>query len=88
MISNASEDLVEMLLQEILRKEPDLIKCKCDICLDNIRALTLNNIPTKYYSSAAGSTFVNFSNFETQNKTNAMSELMRAIKLVNANPRH
>lgn len=88
MINNATEELVESLLKEIIEKEPDAFNCKCDMCLDDIRAIALNHLPTKYYSHSIGQTYMNFKNFEVQNRAAALTELMKAIKLVSENPMH
>lgn len=86
MVRNYMEDLVENILPELLENYPNM--CKCEECIDDIKALTLNQLKPSYFVEARGSVYSKLNSLESQFKTDIVTELIKAIDLVSANPRH
>lgn len=85
-IKNAMEDLVNDRILEVL-KDKDC--CKCEKCLDDMRALALNNIPSKYVSTHRGVLFTKLDMFTKHQVTIDLNvAVASAIESVAAKPRH
>lgn len=87
-IKNAMEDAVEVVLQRTLREHPEYFKCKCEVCLNDIRAKSLNKIRPKYYSTVQGEAFTQMASFTVQIQTDIQVELNTAIAIIGDNPSH
>ncbi len=86
MVKNYMEDLVENSLHEILEGYPKL--CKCEECLDDIRAIALNKLKPVYFVESRGSVHSKLNSLESQFKTDIVTELIKSIEVVSINPRH
>lgn len=86
MVKNYMEDLVENSLHEILDVYPNM--CKCEECLDDIRARTLNQLKPIYFVEARGSVYSKLNSLESQFETDIVMELIKSIEMVSLNPRH
>ncbi len=82
---NIIEILAERYLNEIWE---DTDGCKCEDCRSDIMAITLNNIKPKYVSSTKGEVFSRAEEYNITKEVEIISELTKAIQIVNKNPRH
>ncbi len=91
MIRNYMEDLVDQLLNELLDNNADYADvCRCECCMDDIKAKALNNIQPFYITGKTGEVYGEFFTREYQNSTNMVMEVVKAIECVrkNENPNH
>lgn len=86
MVKNYMEIIVEDVLEEML-KTSDL-KCKCDECQDDIKAIALNNLQPIYIATERGALFSRLNEFSIQFRADVIREILNAIDKVKKNPRH
>lgn len=84
-VRNITEDLVEMYMDECLERV-DI--CKCNQCLADIRAYTLNNLPPHYVATKVGDVYVRLNTGSTQSKADILTAIMNGVNIVGSNPRH
>lgn len=75
-----SERLDEMLLAENC--------CKCDRCIDDMKAIALNKLPSKYVSSHNGELFSKLDASIRQNAVDINIAVAAAIDAVSKRPSH
>lgn len=86
MVSNYTEVAIDNILPEILGKYNSI--CKCQKCIDDIKALALNNLKPIYTVTEKGSVYARLNELNAQFVTDAISELVRAIEIVSKSPHH
>lgn len=86
MLKNYMEIVVDDTLKE-MQKTKDL-KCDCDRCILDIKAMTLNNLKPTYIVSEKGILYTKLNEFNSQFRTDVIRELMKAIGIVEENPNH
>ncbi|WP_343216140.1 late competence development ComFB family protein [Clostridium mobile] len=86
MIKNYMEAMVENLLPSTLNKYSDI--CKCEKCVDDIKAIALNNLKPLYVVTEKGNIFVKTNELNIQFKADVLGALTRAIEIVSENPKH
>lgn len=86
MLKNYMEDVVEYLLADVLN-EYDAI-CKCQKCIDDIKAVALNNLKPLYFTSQKGEVYNKLNRMEMQFEADALRELTKAVELVSKQPKH
>lgn len=85
-IVNVMEQLVDAKLDELLPKSDC---CKCQKCIDDIKAIALNRLPAKYVSSDLGELFTRVnSSMEQQNSLDINFAVYSAIEFVSTHPLH
>ena len=85
-IFNVMEHMVDAKLAELLPKSNC---CKCEKCTDDIRALALNRLPSKYVSTDAGELFTRVnSSMEQQSSLDINFAVYSAIEFVSSHPHH
>lgn len=62
--------------------------CQCKRCLEDVKALTLNNLPPKYVVLADGERVPRLTVYETRYSSDITSELLKACELVATRPHH
>ncbi|MEG0764009.1 MAG: late competence development ComFB family protein [Oscillospiraceae bacterium] len=82
------EVLVDNLLDELMSDSNYIFPCKCESCIDNIRAITLNAVKPFYVTTKTGEVFGTYRNLEAQNRCDLMIEIVKAKELVGKNPKH
>lgn len=80
------EDIVDKLMPKILENYDDI--CKCPKCMDDIKAIVLNNLPPKYISSEKGLLYTKINQLSEEFNTNIVKEIALAINIVSKNPLH
>lgn len=85
-IQNVMEEIVNNKILEVI-KDKDC--CKCEKCLDDIRALTLNKLPSKYVSTNKGELFSRLAALkEHQGIIDLNVAVTSSIEFVSTHPRH
>ncbi len=83
---NVMEEIVNMKMHDALK---NFDCCKCDQCLEDIKCITLNNLPPKYVSSKKGELFSRInSTSDRQKSLDIDAQIMKAIDFVKENPHH
>ena len=82
---NLYEDIVRRRAVDIIQQ---LGACGCDECLDDVCALTLNRLPSKYVSTRGGEVFSQFAISTTQGEAELTTALILAVQRVSDYPRH
>lgn len=84
-LRNYTEEAVRLYVNRWL---PDTDMCHCEICKHDVMAIMLNRLPQKYVVTDKGSLFAQLDDFDPQHRVNFMTEMTRAIKIVERDPRH
>ena len=85
-IVNVMEEMVRNKLNERLEKTDC---CKCEKCVDDMMAIALNRLPSKYVSTPRGELFSRVgSSLEKQNSLDIEFAVVSAIEFVSNHPRH
>jgi competence protein ComFB len=85
-VHNYMENAVDSLLKELLDKYDDI--CKCEICINDIKAIALNNLKPHYISTKKGDLYTKVDEMNLQFDVDIYKELICAIEIVRKNPRH
>jgi len=84
-IKNYMEACVGDLLISVL---DGLNACKCDNCVMDILAISLNSLPTKYVVTKRGELYTKISNLQNQFDVDIVAAIAKASVIVSRNPRH
>ena len=85
-LKNYMEDIVLGLLDEVLKKFPDI--CTCENCRYDIAAITLNSLKPKYGVTRLGEVFSRAVSLEPQYRADVISAIAKAVIKVKDNPKH
>lgn len=89
MVINYVELCVKRFLDNTLKTDPNYAHiCKCEQCIDDILAKSLNNIKPFYITSKTGEVYAEYNSLEIQNNTEVIKEVISAIEYVSKNKRH
>ncbi|AWW25768.1 late competence development ComFB family protein [Acetobacterium carbinolicum] len=86
MLKNYMEDVVDSFLPHMLEQYPEI--CRCELCMEDIKAIALNKLKPAYFVTREGLLFSKIDEMTSQHKADLTSELTRAIDIVSKNPRH
>ena len=86
MVKNFMEIVLEHMLPGVLLQYPE--QCKCEKCIDDIKAIALNKLKPLYMVTEKGNVFLRLNELELQFKTDILRELIQAISLVSKNQKH
>ncbi len=91
-IMERNDDLVniaEILAREKLALVMERMKvCTCKTCKNDVLALALNSLPTKYVTTDAGKQYFQLDVYKKQYETDILAALTKACVRVKASPRH
>lgn len=82
---NMMERFVDDKLAAMLENENC---CKCDRCLEDMKAIALNKLPAKYVSTHNGELFSKLDSTIRQNSVDLNIAVAAAIEAVSKNPSH
>lgn len=85
-LKNYMEDVVFHLLIDIVKDMDDI--CKCERCIYDIAALTLNKLRPRYVVSEKGEIYSKVLEMYTQFEVDVTTAILESIKQVSQNPRH
>jgi len=86
MLKNYMEDVVDKVLPNILAEYKEM--CKCEKCIEDIKALTLNNLKPAYVVTEKGNTYVKINELVSQFNVDVMNEITKAVEVVSKNAQH
>ena len=82
-------NIAEVLAREKLALVMERMKvCTCKICVNDVLALALNSLPTKYVTTDAGKQYFQLDIYKKQYETDILAALTKACVRVKAAPRH
>ncbi len=84
-LHNVAEDIVRLKVAKIME---DSHMCTCPDCINDVMALTLNNVPPLYTVTEKGKLFQKLNTCETQYGTDLAKEVTKACLVVAKNPNH
>ena len=89
----AAKSLPKNILEDLITyKLDDLIDstgvCKCDRCRNDIIAIALNKLPSRYVSSAGGDIMARIQSMDDQMQANITTTILKAIDVVKTKPHH
>lgn len=85
MIHNYMEDLVEIHLNDLLRSPGYENICRCEQCMDDIRARALNHLEPFYVTGKKGEVFGKYSAADVQKRMDIIQAVVNAVHVVSAN---
>ncbi len=89
MLVNYMEEIVKNYLNNTLKTDPAYKNiCKCDQCIEDILAKSLNNIKPCYTTTKKGEVFAEYSALEAQHQAEVITEVIKAIEFVSKHPNH
>lgn len=88
----ADPDLIN-IPETLVREKIDLVMermkvCTCRTCVNDVMALALNSLPTKYIATDAGRQYFQMETYKKQYETDILAALTKACVRVKAAPRH
>lgn len=86
MLKNYMEVIVDEILPDVVKNQK--LECTCEICINDIKAITLNNLTPMYVASKEGILYSKLNGLSTQFKADIIRELTISILKVNKNPHH
>lgn len=91
-LSNHRHNVVNVTEIIALAKVAEVISmmevCSCPKCVDDILAIALNSLPTRYVTTDMGKQFIQLNSYRKQFETDVVSALIKACQIVTASPRH
>ena len=84
-IKNYMEEVVLNLMEGVL---DDINMCKCELCVMDIAALALNDLPPKYIATEKGELYSKVSSLKNQFEVDVIAAITKAAVLVKRSPRH
>lgn len=82
---NVMEGIIDEKLEQMLKEENC---CKCERCLEDMKAMALNQLPAKYVSTRNGELFSKLNSLMRQNSIDINVAVSYAIKTVSERPSH
>ena len=82
---NVMEQIVDEKLEQMLKDENC---CKCERCLEDMKAMALNKLPAKYVSTHNGELFTKLLFMMRQSSADINVAVSNAIKVVSESPSH
>jgi competence protein ComFB len=84
-LKNYMEEIVLNLMEGVL---DDINMCKCELCVKDIAALALNDLPPKYIVSEKGELYSKVNSLKSQFEVDVIAAITKAAVLVKRSPRH
>ncbi|MGZ4123883.1 MAG: late competence development ComFB family protein [Tumebacillaceae bacterium] len=84
------KNLMEDVVAEVLDKQWNQLNvpCGCNVCRNDILALTLNQLPTRYVAHEKGQAIQRALFLDEQVRADVLRELAHSVTVVGANPSH
>lgn len=84
-LKNFMEEVVFSLIPVVIE---DMPICKCEKCIMDIAAITLNSLPSKYVVTEQGQLYSKVDTLKTQFEVDVVSAITKAAVRVGKNPQH
>ncbi|MGI1659875.1 MAG: late competence development ComFB family protein [Desulfitobacterium sp.] len=85
-LKNHTESVVHHVLKEYMEKYQ--LPCSCDRCQADIAALSLNQLPSRYYVSLRGEILTQWESESLPDKARVISAIVNAAQRVAEAPSH
>lgn len=85
-IQNYTEVMVENLFEVVLNRYPDI--CKCEKCMLDIKAISLNKLPPRYIVTEKGELYKKMEELDNQIRADVIGVITSAVEQVRVNTRH
>lgn len=85
-LKNHTESVVHQALKEYMVKYK--LPCDCERCQADIKALALNQLPSRYYVSLRGEIITHWESDTLPDKTRVLSAIVLAAQQVANTPSH
>lgn len=85
-VRNHMEYVVEHMLPKVLKQKPEA--CTCERCVNDMKAIALNDLPSKYVASQKGEVFTKANELTVQFEADVIRALVMAIEKVKGHPNH
>lgn len=82
---NLAEIMVRESLEQVMER---MNMCACDICRNDVMAIALNSLPTRYITTDKGKQFIQLETYKKQYEIDVMAALTKACVKVKVMPRH
>ena len=86
-VKNHMEDVVNFLMPSIIKNFEGQL-CQCERCLADIKAIALNELEPKYFTSETGQVFFKVKEMSVQFETDVIRAVTLAIDKVKKYPKH
>lgn len=86
MLKNYMEVIVDDMIEEILEREE--LDCRCERCIEDIKAIALNNLKPMYVVTEEGVLYTKLKEMNFQFKADVVREIMNGVEKIRQNPRH
>ncbi|KXZ40406.1 competence protein ComFB [Alkalithermobacter thermoalcaliphilus JW-YL-7 = DSM 7308] len=86
MPKNYMETVVDYLIPSVLKKYENI--CTCEKCIEDIKAIALNNLPPMYIVTDQGNAYAKLNEMSSQFKANVIQVIVEAIEKVKNNVKH
>ena len=84
-VVNVTELIAEVKVDEVITM---MGACNCPKCVDDILAIALNTLPTRYVTTDVGKQFIQLNSYKKQFETDVVAALIKACQIVQESPRH
>lgn len=84
-VVNVTEIIAETKVDEVIAM---MEACSCPKCVDDILAIALNSLPTKYVTTDVGKQYIQLNSYKKQFETDVVAALIKACQIVKQSPRH
>jgi competence protein ComFB len=78
-VVNVTELIAETLVDEVITM---MGSCSCSKCVDDVLAIALNSLPTKYVTTDVGKQYIQLNSYKKQFETDVVSALIKACQIV------
>lgn len=86
-IKNINEELVIEIMENTLKNDKTI--CRCQMCIEDIYALSLNNLPSLYVQSTfKENTFKGYDLTRILDRKKVEEAVLNAVKKIGKNPYH
>ncbi|MBR0599444.1 late competence development ComFB family protein [Sinanaerobacter chloroacetimidivorans] len=82
---NVAEVIAKEKVSEVIKR---MEVCDCSKCTNDVLALALNYLPTKYVTSDAGKQYIQLNAYKKQFETDVVAALIKACLVVKSSPNH
>lgn len=83
---NYTLEWVWQLLDEVLSEREDI--CKCESCRHDMACMAVNRLKNNYAVTEPGRIYTKVKMLSQQNRTDVLTEVLKAVEVVSKNPRH
>jgi competence protein ComFB len=85
--------MYQNIMENIVEEQFDILNdtlgcCTCQQCRSDIIAFALNQLPSRYVATSAGSTISKADSLRIQHMTDVRTALIKGAQIVKEHPRH